>query len=127
MNSRTTTNSPSGAKRAKSGGHGSHIVPAVLFFVLFAAAAVMLLFAAAAMLLAEWFDSEIIAAAVLGGVLLLLAWGIYMIWIRRAVENISQRLETVYSVATTAGEAFGWVREKIRFLRLLLAVVRRNW
>ena len=127
MSSGTTTNSPSGAKRAKSGGHGSHIVPAVLLFVMFAAASAVLLFEAATMLLAEWFGSEIIAAPVLGGVLALLAWGVYMIWIRRAAERLSQQFDTVCSVAATAGEAFDWVRGKIRYLKLLLAVIRRNW
>ena len=129
MNSKTTTNSaPHGTGTENRPRHsGSHLVPASVFFVLFAAASVLMLLFAAAMLLAEWFDSDVIAAAVLGAVLALLAWGAYMIWMRRAVDRLSEQLETVYSVATTAGEAFGWIQEKIRFLKLLLAVIRRNW
>ena len=127
MSSKTTTNPRAAHKSTKTKNSGSHLLPAALFFVLFAAASVLMLLAAAAMLLAEWFDSGIIAAAVLGGVLALLAWGIYMIWMRRAVELISERLETVYSVAARAGEAFGWVQARLRYARLLLAVIRSRW
>ena len=127
MSSKTTTKSSSATLRTKSGGDGSHLLPAALFFMLFAVAAWMLLLVAAEMLLAEWLDSDIIATALLGGVLVLLAWGVYMIWMRRAVEHISRQFDTVCSVAATAGEAIGWVQEKIRQLKLLLAVIRRNW
>ena len=96
-------------------------------FGMFSVTSVLLLFAAAAMLLAEWFDSAVVAAAVLGGVLALLAWGMYMIWLRPAADRLAQRLETVYSVALITGQAYDWVKSKIRFLTLLLAVIRRKW
>ena len=128
MSSKTTTNAPqSDAAQTLKHRHGTHIVAWSVLFVLFAAAAVLWLLAAATMLLAEWTGSDIVAAAVLGGFLALLALCIYLIWIRPAAERAAERIETVCSVAAMTSEAFSWVREKYRFLKLLIAVVRRNW
>ena len=126
MSSKTTTNTTPAGKLPRRH-HSSHFVAVVLLFGMFAVASLVMLFAAAAMWLAEWLHSAVLAAAVLGGVLALLAWGIYMIWLRPTVERITQRLETVYTVALVTGQAYDWVKAKVRFLMLLLAVIRRRW
>ena len=126
MSSKTTTNTAPAGKHPRRH-HSSHTVAVMLLFGMFAVASVVMLFAAAAMWLAEWLGSDVLAAAILGGVLALLALGIYLIWLRPAVERITQRLETVYTVALITGHAYDWVKAKVRFLMLLLAVIRRKW
>ena len=127
MNSTAKPNATAGTdKRPDTRRGGTHIVACVVLFVLFSVAAVMLLLAAGAMLLAEWLGSCLLAAAVLGGFMALLALCVYLIWIRPAAMRAAERIETVYSAAAMTGEAIGWVREKYRFLRLLLAVIRRR-
>ena len=98
-----------------------------VLFVLFAVSAVLMLLSAAAILLTDRLGSALAAAAVLGGVLLLLAAVLYLIWLRPAVAAVSRQFETVTSVAASAGEAIEWVQAKLRFLRLLLAVIRSKW
>ena len=128
MSSKTTTNTASPAAQRTDNHRGSaHIAAAAVMFVLSAVAAVMLLLAAASMLLAEWLDSELLAAAVLGGVMALAALAIYLIWIRPAAVRMAARIESLFAVAATAGEAIDWIREKYRFLKLLLVFIRRNW
>lgn len=127
MSSETTTNRTAANGRTQTRRRASHAVPAALLFVLFAVAAVVLLLTAAWMLLAGWLNSDVAASAVLGGVTVLLAWGIYMIWMRPAIELTSERLETVWSVAEMTGQAYGWMKEKIRLLKLLAAVLRSKW
>ena len=128
MSSKTTTNgthTPVAEHPVRR--RRSHLVAGGVAFVMLSAAAVVLLLSAASMLLAEWIGSSVAAAAILGGVLALLAWCVYMIWMRRDIERISEQIQTVYSAAAKAGRAYDWAMEKIRFLRLLLAVIRSKW
>ena len=124
MSSRPTTNAPAEHPQTR---RRSHLAAGGAVFAILSAAAAVLLLSAAERLLAEWIGSDVIAAAVLGGVLALAAWGVYMIWMRRDIERISEQIETVYSAAAKAGRTYDWVMEKIRFLRLLLAVIRSKW
>lgn len=126
MSSKTTSNiRPTGTH--PDTGRRSHIAVAAMVFGMLSAAAVVLLLAAAEMLLAGWFGSHIIATAVLGGVLLIAAVGVYMIWMRRAVARISGQLQTICDVAGKTGLAYDWVMAKLRYMRLLLAVLRSKW
>lgn len=104
----------------------SNTVPAILLFAMLAATAVVMLFASLAIWLSEIIGSSIIATASLGGFLALLAAAVYLIWLRPAFEKWSERLETVYSVARATSQAYDWILDKIRFLSLLLAVIRRK-
>ena len=124
MSSRPTTNAPAEHPQTR---RRSHLAAGGAAFVMLSAAAAVLLLSAAERLLAEWIGSDVIAATVLGVVLALAAWGVYMIWMRRDIERISEQIETVYSAAAKAGRTYDWVMEKIRFLRLLLAVIRSKW
>lgn len=126
MSSKTTTKTDIRHDRPAAARHRHIALPAVLV-VVFAMSAVLLLAAAAAMLLAEWLGSQLLAAAVLGGFLLLLAAAVYFIWLHPAVRSISERFEAVCEVAEKTGELFDRVREKIRMLRRLLAIIRQRW
>ena len=63
--------------------------------------------------------SFIVSALILGGLFALLAFVIYLLAIRDAVDHIRSQAETVYEVARAAQTGYEWLTEKVTlFLRL---------
>ena len=82
---------------------GGRFIASLLFFAMTAAIAVLLL----------------LSALILGGLFALLAFVIYLLAIRDAVDHIRSQAETVYEVARAAQTGYEWLTEKVTlFLRL---------
>ena len=62
---------------------------------------------------------RLLSALILGGLFALLAFVIYLLAIRDAVDHIRSQAETVYEVARAAQTGYEWLTEKVTlFLRL---------
>jgi len=105
-------------------GNPVHAVPALASFVFLAASAVVLLLGAFVAWLAELLGSCMLAMACVGGALLLSAVVVYFTAVRGAMNYLRDRMETVYDVARLTREAYEWVLDKYRFVRLLLELLR---
>lgn len=92
------------------------VVP-IIYFIIAAIAAIVLFVAAIVMWLAQLLDSGALAAVIVGAVFALIAWIIYAVSVRRSVEYMSERLETIYEVAYTARNGYKLV---MKFMRSLL-------
>lgn len=103
-----------------------HVIPALVSFVFASAAAIVLFIAAGVVCLAEALDSALWAMLIVGAFMLLLSGVIYFVFVRSAMARVRERIETVYDVARSTREAYEWVIDKYRFVRLLLALLFRN-
>ena len=93
---------------------GGRFIASLLFFAMTAAIAVLLL-----VWLSSVTGSFIVSALILGGLFALLAFVIYLLAIRDAVDHIRSQAETVYEVARAAQTGYEWLTEKVTlFLRL---------
>ena len=80
---------------------------------------VLLLLTALVVWLSSVTGSFIVSALILGGLFALLAFVIYLLAIRDAVDHIRSQAETVYEVARAAQTGYEWLTEKVTlFLRL---------
>ena len=96
---------------------GGRFIASLLFFAMTAAIAVLLLLTALVVWLSSVTGSFIVSALILGG--LFLAFVIYLLAIRDAVDHIRSQAETVYEVARAAQTGYEWLTEKVTlFLRL---------
>lgn len=86
---------------------GTHFV-ALIIVVLAAWAAALLLLVALVVWLAEWFGSLILPSLLVGVSLLLLAVIVYKLSLRRAIEDIGERVEVIYDVTKRLREAVEW-------------------
>jgi len=93
------------------------MLASIVFFIIAAAAAVVLLITALVIWLAELLDSGALAAVIVGAVFALAAWIIYSVSVRRSIQYINDRMETVYEVAYAVRN---WYKLVTRFLRSLL-------
>ena len=106
----------SGPEHKPSGGR---FIASLLFFAMTAAIAVLLLLTALVVWLSSVTGSFIVSALILGGLFALLAFVIYLLAIRDAVDHIRSQAETVYEVARAAQTGYEWLTEKVTlFLRL---------
>ena len=98
---------------------GGRFIASLLFFAMTAAIAVLLLLTALVVWLSSVTGSFIVSALILGGLFALLAFVIYLLAIRDAVDHIRSQAETVYEVARAAQTGYEWLTEKPPpFLRL---------
>ena len=98
---------------------GGRFIASLLFFAMTAAIAVLLLLTALVVWLSSVTGSFIVSALILGGLFALLAFIIYLLAIRDAVDHIRSQAETVYEVARAAQTGYEWLTEKVTlFLRL---------
>ena len=95
---------------------GGRFIASLLFFAMTAAIAVLLLLTALVVWLSSVTGSFIVSALILFA---LLAFVIYLLAIRDAVDHIRSQAETVYEVARAAQTGYEWLTEKVTlFLRL---------
>lgn len=98
---------------------GGRFIASLLFFAMTAAIAVLLLLTALVVWLSSVTGSFIVSALILGGLFALLAFVIYLLAIRDAVDHIRSQAETVYEVARAAQTGYEWLTEKVTlFLQL---------
>ena len=98
---------------------GGRFIASLLFFAMTAAIAVLLLLTALVVWLSSVTGSFIVSALILGGLFALLAFVIYLLAIRDAVDHIRSQAETVYEVARAAQTGYEWLTEKVTlFLRV---------
>ena len=98
---------------------GGRFIASLLFFAMTAAIAVLLLLTALVVWLSSVTGSFIVSALILGGLFALLAFVIYLLAIRDAVDHIRSQAETVYEVARAAQTGYEWLTEKVTlYLRL---------
>ena len=98
---------------------GGRFIASLLFFAMTAAIAVLLLLTALVVWLSSVTGSFIVSALILGGLFALLAFVIYLLAIRDAVDHIRSQAETVYEVARAAQTGYEWLTEQVTlFLRL---------
>ena len=98
---------------------GGRFIASLLFFAMTAAIAVLLLLTALVVWLSSVTGSFIVSALILGGLFALLAFVIYLLAIRDAVDHIRSQAETVYEVARAAQTGYDWLTETVTlFLRL---------
>ena len=103
---------------------GGRFIASLLFFAMTAAIAVLLLLTALVVWLSSVTGSFIVSALILGGLFALLAFVIYLLAIRDAVDHIRSQAETVYEVARAAQTGYEWLTEKVTlFLRDRKSVV----
>lgn len=112
-----------------SGGaeRSAHVIPALVSFVFASAAAIVLFISAGVVWLSEALDSAIWAMVIVGAFMALLSGAVYFVFVRTAMARVRERIETVYDVARSTREAYEWVLGKYRFVRLLLALLTRNY
>lgn len=100
---------------------GGNFVVALLFFVVTVLAASCILLTAFVVWLSELLGSLPVAAGILGGCFTLIALCIYLFSLRRSIERMRERMETVYDVAQLAKEGYDWVNDKFhRWIQRLL-------
>ncbi|WP_418992323.1 hypothetical protein [Alistipes sp.] len=92
----------------KSG--GSFVIP-LLLFIFSAIIATLLIIYAFVMWLAELTGSVAVAGLITGGFFIVLSALIYFLSVRRELEEILDRLDTVYEVASRIKEAYAWLSE----------------
>ena len=92
---------------------GGRFIASLLFFAMTAAIAVLLLLTALVVWLSSVTGSFIVSALILGGLFALLAFVIYLLTIRDAVDHIRSQAETVYEVARAAQTGYEWLTEKV--------------
>ena len=105
---------------------GGRFIASLLFFAMTAAIAVLLLLTALVVWLSSVTGSFIVSALILGGLFALLAFVIYLLAIRDAVDHIRSQAETVYEVARAAQTGYEWLTEKVTLFLRLRVEVRSN-
>ena len=98
---------------------GGRFIASLLFFAMTAAIAVLLLLTALVVWLSSVTGSFIVSALILGGLFALLAFVIYLLAIRDAVDHIRSQAETVYEVARAAQTGYEWLTEMVTLFRRL--------
>ena len=86
--------------------------------------AVLMLVAAAVVALTEIIGHAWIATLIVAVLLLVVAWLIYLLWVRERIDYIDKRLETIYDVASAARNGYQVVRSVA--LRLLDLAIRKG-
>lgn len=93
------------------------MLSSIVYFIIAATAAIVLFVAALVMWLAELLDSGALSAVIVGALFALIAWIVYSVSVRRSIEYINDRMETVYEVAYTFRNGY---KTLMKFMRSLL-------
>ncbi len=93
------------------------MLTSIVIFIISATAAIVLFVAALVMWLAELLESGALSAVIVGALFALIAWIVYAVSVRRSIEYINDRMETVYEVAYTVRNGY---KRLMKLLRSLL-------
>ena len=97
------------------------IAASILFFAVTTTAAIVLFITAAVSWLADMIGSTAAAAAIMGGFFALVAFIVYAVGVRQAIEYLRRRIETVYEVAETVRKGYRYASNVVNtFLSDLL-------
>ncbi len=95
---------------------GGRFVVSLIFFLLSAVMAILLLVTATIVWLSALIGSFTLSALIVGICFVILTMLIYMLSIRRYVEEIRAEVETIYDVARLAQQGYEWVSDKLEFI-----------
>ncbi|MEG2771923.1 MAG: hypothetical protein RR960_06225 [Alistipes sp.] len=93
-----------------------HLVAAFVFFGLITFIAIILLLTALVVWLSILTDSVIVATTLIGGFFAVLAFVIYLLVIRDAIEHLCEKFDTIFEVAQVMHVGYKWLTEKILLL-----------
>ena len=82
------------------------IMAPLVYFAITAFAAAAMLIIALVVWLAETLESATVATLIVGGFFSFVAWLIYVLAVRRSIDYIRDRLDTIYDVAFAARNAY---------------------
>lgn len=94
---------------------GGRFVVSLICFSLSAVMAILLLVTAAIVWLSAHIGSFTLSALIVGIGFVILTISIYMLSIRRSVEEIRGQVETIYDVAQLVKQGYEWVSDKLDF------------
>ena len=95
----------------------------LIYFVLTAVVAMIMRVVALMMWLSEMIDSVSIASLIVGGLFAFVAWLIYVLSVRRSIEYVNDRLNTIYDVAFAVRNGY---KVALQFLGSILGDVLRK-
>ena len=96
------------------------VLAPIIFFVLTSIMAIILLVAALIMWLSELIGSATFSTLIVGGLFTFVAWLIYVLSIKRCIEYVRNRLDTVYDVAYSIRNGYNVV---LRFFSSFLGEI----
>ncbi|MDE7305586.1 MAG: hypothetical protein K2N04_06710 [Alistipes sp.] len=105
---------------------GGHFAIWLLLFCMAAVIAVVLLITALVVWLSEVLDSLIWSTLAVGGFFTAAAAGIYLLTLKGTIQQIRDRLDTVYDVARLLKQGYDWVVHKLDFFIRLRNELRRT-
>lgn len=92
------------------------MLTSIVIFIITAMAAIVLFVAALVMWLAELLGSGALSAVIVGALFALIAWIVYTVSVRRSIEYINDRMETVYEVAYSVRNGYKTLMKLLRSL-----------
>lgn len=99
------------------------VLAPIIFFVLTSVMAIMLLVAALIMWLSELLGSATYSTLIVGGLFTFVAWLIYVLSVKRCIDYIRDRLDTVYDVALSIRNGYNVA---LRFFSSFLGEILRK-
>jgi hypothetical protein len=99
------------------------VLTPLLCFVLTSIMAIILLVAALIMWLSELIGSATFSTLIIGGLFTFVAWLIYVLSIKRCIEYVRDRLDTVYDVAYSIRNGYNVA---LRFFSSFLGEILRK-
>ena len=99
------------------------VLTPLLCFVLTSIMAIILLVAALIMWLSELIGSATYSTLIIGGLFTVVAWLIYVLSIKRCIEYVRNRLDTVYDVAYSIRNGYNVA---LRFFSSFLGEILRK-
>ena len=95
----------------------------LIYFAVTTIAAMILIVATVVMWLAELIGSATIATLIVGGFFTFVAWLIYVLSVRRSIEYVNDRLNTIYDVAFAVRNSY---KVALQYLGSILGDVLRK-
>ena len=99
------------------------VLAPIIFFVLTSVMAIILLVAALIMWLSELIGSATSSTLIVGGLFTFVAWLIYVLSIKRCIDYIRDRLDTIYDVALSIRNGYNVA---LRFFSSFLGEILRK-
>ena len=99
------------------------VLAPLLYFALTANMAIILLVAALIMWLSELIGSATFSTLIIGGLFTFVAWLIYVLSIKRCIDYIRDRLDTIYDVAFAVRNGYNVA---LRFFSSFLGEILRK-
>ena len=99
------------------------VLAPIIFFVLTSIMAIILLVAALIMWFSELIGSVTYSTLIIGGLFTFVAWLIYVLSIKRCIDYIRDRLDTIYDVALSIRNGYNVA---LRFFSSFLGEILRK-